>query len=235
MDTGLCISETDLRHTLDDAAERLPTGRKEAQLLEAARSVFLEQGYAGAGVDDIVHRAGISKATLYKYFPDKALLFRAVVDQVCLEQRERLKEVTFNLPTVEALEAAAELAVTFMTTPIAQSVFRTCVAEAGRFPHVGHAFYLSGPVAMSDQLVAMFERAEADGDLVIDDKRLAANQLWQLARSVYFYEMLFQVRSSVSEDEKKRIVAETVAMFVARYGTETLRAQVAQNGAQRSA
>lgn len=53
-------------------------GRKFDQVLEGARLVFLQDGYEGASVDDIARAAGVSKATLYSYFPDKRLLFMEV-------------------------------------------------------------------------------------------------------------------------------------------------------------
>ncbi len=214
-------------HALDAAMTRKPVGRKEDQLLDAAEEIFLSHGYAGASVDDIVLKAGISKATLYKYFHDKEALFRAVIDRRCVEQRERLQALTLNASTEDALIAGGKLAVTFMVSPLAQSVYRTCVAEAERFPHVGHAFYLSAAVAMSEQLTALFERAEEAGDLEIPDKPFAANQLWQLSRSVYFYELMFKVRESVSQNERNKVVKEGLEMFVARYGTESFKPRMA--------
>ena len=50
-------------------------GRKWDQVLDGARKVFMRDGFEGASVDDIVREAGVSKATLYSYFPDKRLLF----------------------------------------------------------------------------------------------------------------------------------------------------------------
>jgi len=50
-------------------------GRKFDQVLSGARDVFLRDGFEGASVDDIARAAGVSKATLYSYFPDKRLLF----------------------------------------------------------------------------------------------------------------------------------------------------------------
>src|SRR5215468_1515560 len=58
-------------------------GRKEASahrrraILEAARSVFARQGYAGTVVEDIAAHAGIGKGTLYLYFPSKEQIFLA--------------------------------------------------------------------------------------------------------------------------------------------------------------
>jgi AcrR family transcriptional regulator len=56
--------------------------RKEArpdEIIEAARAVFLERGFALAKVDEIARRAGASKGTVYLYFPTKEALFEAVM------------------------------------------------------------------------------------------------------------------------------------------------------------
>ena len=50
-------------------------GRKFQQVLEGARAIFLRDGFEGASVDDIAREAGVSKATLYSYFPDKRVMF----------------------------------------------------------------------------------------------------------------------------------------------------------------
>lgn len=213
---------------LDEAITRKPVGRKEDQLLDAAEEIFLSHGYSGASVDDIVLKAGISKATLYKYFHDKEALFRAVIDRRCVQQRERLSALTTNASTEDALIEGGKMAVTFMVSPLAQSVYRTCVAEAARFPHVGHVFYLSAIVPLVEQLTALFERAEEAGDLVVPDKTFAAHQFWQLARSVYFYELMFQVRDNVSQNERNRVVKESLQMFVARYGTDSFKPRMAE-------
>jgi AcrR family transcriptional regulator len=56
--------------------------RKDArpgELLEAALGVFVEKGFAATRVEEVAHRAGVSKGTLFLYFPSKLDLFKAVV------------------------------------------------------------------------------------------------------------------------------------------------------------
>ena len=56
--------------------------RKEArpaEIVAAALEVFAEKGFAGARLDEIAARAGVSKGALYLYFETKEDLFRAVV------------------------------------------------------------------------------------------------------------------------------------------------------------
>lgn len=56
--------------------------RKEArpgELLEAALDLFVEKGFAATRVEEVAARAGVSKGTLFLYFPSKDELFKAVV------------------------------------------------------------------------------------------------------------------------------------------------------------
>ena len=53
-------------------------------LLEAARELFTERGYAGTTTEDIVQQAGVTRGALYYQFRDKAGLFRAVLEELNL-------------------------------------------------------------------------------------------------------------------------------------------------------
>ncbi len=64
-----------------DRSGRLPRGQRRAQLLDAAREAFVEQGYHAAGMDGIAELAGVSKPVLYQHFPGKLELYLAVLDQ----------------------------------------------------------------------------------------------------------------------------------------------------------
>ena len=58
------------------------SGRKEArpgELLSAALDLFVDKGYAATRVEEVAARAGVSKGTLFLYFPSKEALFQAVV------------------------------------------------------------------------------------------------------------------------------------------------------------
>ena len=59
---------------------RLPEERPR-QILTAALEVFGEHGLAAARLEDIAKRAGLSKGTIYLYFPNKEELFREMVRQ----------------------------------------------------------------------------------------------------------------------------------------------------------
>ncbi len=67
-------------------SEEAPTRqrRKEArpqELLDAALELFVEKGFAATRAEEVAQRAGVSKGTLYLYYPSKEELFKAVVRQ----------------------------------------------------------------------------------------------------------------------------------------------------------
>lgn len=62
----------------------------QAALLQAARELFAERGYAGTGTEDIVARARLTRGALYHHFRDKASLFRAVMETVAGELARQL-------------------------------------------------------------------------------------------------------------------------------------------------
>jgi AcrR family transcriptional regulator len=62
-----------------------------AAILTAGREVFSEVGYGAASVRDIVRRTSLASGTFYNYFPDKASIFQALVEDVAAEARRRTR------------------------------------------------------------------------------------------------------------------------------------------------
>src|SRR3954464_7728803 len=85
---------------------RLPEERP-AQILDAALDVFAEHGLGAARLEDIAKRAGLSKGTIYLYFPNKEALFREVVRQTVVSQIES-GERDFHAATGSARAALAD-------------------------------------------------------------------------------------------------------------------------------
>ncbi|MTD13660.1 TetR family transcriptional regulator [Nakamurella sp. YIM 132087] len=64
---------------------RLSRSDRRAQLLDAARSIFVSQGYHAAGMDGIADAAGVSKPVLYQHFPSKLELYLALLQESASE------------------------------------------------------------------------------------------------------------------------------------------------------
>lgn len=199
-------------------ASEIKKGRKFDQVLEGAREIFMRDGFEGASVDDIARAAGVSKATLYSYFPDKRLLFSEVARIECNRQAEEALEVIgTDAPIEVVLTEAANRIVRFFLSGFGQQVFRICVAESYRFPELGQRFYESGPQLVRERMTNVLTPYVEAGILNIDDMDLAANQFGELCKSDLFVRCLCGVSADVSEDQIERVVNGAVAMFLARY------------------
>jgi TetR/AcrR family transcriptional regulator len=76
-----------------NTSESIPPPKRErrkqdrpGELLEAALDLFVEKGYAATRVEEVATRAGVSKGTLFLYFPSKEDLFKAVVRASIVER-----------------------------------------------------------------------------------------------------------------------------------------------------
>ena len=67
---------------------RVPRPLRERQLLELAEALFAERGYAGASMDELASRAGVTKPVVYELFGSKDGVFEACVER----SLERLAE-----------------------------------------------------------------------------------------------------------------------------------------------
>lgn len=200
-------------------ATEIKRGRKFDQVLEGARAVFLADGFEGASVDLIAKAAGVSKATLYSYFPDKRLLFMEVATLECRRQAdEALGEIDFSAPVEHVMRAAGKRMLNFFLSPFGRGTFRICVAESDRFPELGREFYKCGPLMVRQTIVEYLRQAAERGELAIDDFDLAADQFAELCKADMFPRMIMGVNLDFSEAEKERVLAGAVQMFMARYG-----------------
>lgn len=113
------------------------------EIVDAALDVFGERGFAAARLDDVAARAGVSKGTLYLYFPNKEELFKAVVRSAIvpnLEAAERLLAGAEG-PSFAVLEALLGLMASRILRSKAGAIPKLIVAEAGNFPDLARFYY----------------------------------------------------------------------------------------------
>ncbi|WP_120499490.1 TetR/AcrR family transcriptional regulator [Roseovarius sp. EL26] len=199
-------------------AAEIKKGRKFDQVLEGARKVFMRDGFEGASVDEIAREAGVSKATLYSYFPDKRLLFSEVSRLECKRQAEEAIEVIgVGAPIEIVLHEAASRVVRFFLSEFGMQVFRICVSESYRFPELGQRFYDSGPALLRSRMSQVFTPYVEKGILKIDDMELATSQFAELCKSDLFVRKLCGLADEPTEAEIERVVKGVVDVFLSRY------------------
>ena len=84
------VQETQARRRY---APRLPPAERREQLIDAALSVILEQGYSGVSIEAIAREAGVTRPVVYDHFPNLGRLLHALVEReerISLEQLEQV-------------------------------------------------------------------------------------------------------------------------------------------------
>lgn len=123
------------------------------ELLEAALLLFVEKGYAATRSEEVARKAGVSKGTLYLYYPSKAELFKAVV-------RANLSTlITEGTEMAEAFGgSSADLLVMLITTwwerignSAIAGIHKVVLSEVRNFPEIAQ-FYTDEVIVPADRL-----------------------------------------------------------------------------------
>ena len=109
--------------TAPNRSARMPRVARRAQLLEAAREVFVANGYHAAAMDEIAERAGVSKPVLYQHFPGKLDLYLALLDQSAEGMLARIHEALGSTDD-NKLRVAATVSAYFSYVDDADESFR---------------------------------------------------------------------------------------------------------------
>jgi TetR/AcrR family transcriptional regulator len=143
--------------------------RKEArpgELLDAALDLFVEKGFAATRSEEVAARAGVSKGTLFLYFPSKEELFKAVVrDNISgrfAEWQEEFK--TFEGSTADMVRYCMRVWWERIGATRASGITKLMISEARNFPELA-AFYQQEVIRPGTDLVRrILQRGVASGE-----------------------------------------------------------------------
>lgn len=195
-------------------SNRRGTLRREA-LLDAARQVFLEHGYSGASIEEVVSRTGGSKASLYSYFGSKEGLFGEMVSEGC---KAFLRDVA--IPTAiegtlaDTLHRFGLRFFKLYTDPKRVKLMRTVIAEATRFPEFAQQLYQEGPQQVRIALATFFKRCSKEGLLYAPNPDLAAIQFIALVKGHCQFRSLFGLSPLALPITQEAFIGDAVRLFL---------------------
>ena len=122
--------------TLSTTRWRRRKDARPAEILEAALAVFAERGFAATRMDDIAHRAGVTKGTIYLYFESKEAVFRSLVEEsigATIGSFQAAAE-RFEGATADLLQRLLHGIATYLGESDRAVLPKILLAEAGNFP-----------------------------------------------------------------------------------------------------
>jgi AcrR family transcriptional regulator len=206
--------------TLARPREEAAANPKVQLIVEAARRLFMADGYGATSMDAIARAAGVSKATLYSHFTNKAELFAAIIGGECQRFAQLLwppESETGDVRSVLLQVAGAKIR--FTGSAASCALYRIVVGESGRFPELGRVFYDNGPRRLLERLAEYLRTAAARGVLAVPDARLAAEQFFGMIHGADQLRRLLAIDDPAAP-EIDAIVASAVERFLRAYAPE---------------
>jgi AcrR family transcriptional regulator len=191
---------------------------RERAILDAALKVFAAQGYSGASMDAVASEAGVTKPTLYSYFPSKESLFQAMM----LGKRDAMLDV-FEHPSDQGM--VADLLVfawsyaDMVMHPELLSLARLIIGEVQRFPEIGRAYQASGPDQLLRGIMRYLDIQRRAGRLEFADTELAAQDLWGLILSAPRTQALYMPDAMPDRATLQRYIMNGLRVFLKAYST----------------
>jgi AcrR family transcriptional regulator len=195
--------------------------KKVRAIVAAARRLFMDEGIAAPSMDLIATTAGVSKATLYVYFPDREHLLVALVEheiascgvQLLWEPGTEVTDIGAALRGI-----ARRLMTFFLALRSNDRPFHRLLEDLTRDrPQLGPRFFAAGPGKVRQQLVAFLTMANTQHLLAIRDVDLAAMQFTSLVHGdLRVRQMLAMPRPT--KKELNAMVEGAVRVFLAAYG-----------------
>jgi AcrR family transcriptional regulator len=186
--------------------------RKQA-ILQAAFELLGERGLAATSMDAVAERAGVSKATIYRWWDSKELLaldaLYAAWDTAGL--------VTRQTGTLRAeMLALVRPWVRLVATGPSARILTALLAEAQNDPEFGQAYRAHFIEPRRDQARAVFSRAIARGEIpAAIDVEVAIDLLWGP-----LYHRLFHGHAPLNERFARRSVDTALAGILPREATD---------------
>lgn len=165
-----------------DASPHHRRRRKDArphELLDAALGLFVEKGFAATRIDEVAAQAGVSKGTLYLYFPSKEDLLKAVIAEHLSDRIAEGAEQAagFRGNSSELLREILTQWWTQMYDSPASGVFKLVITEVRNHPDIGE-FFEREVVGRSHQLLGgVIQQGIAKGEFRAVDVDAAVHSL----------------------------------------------------------
>ncbi|MEH7379983.1 TetR/AcrR family transcriptional regulator [Bacillus sp. JJ1533] len=155
--------------------------KKKEQIHDAAKELFLQNGFSATSMDMVRERAGVSKQTLYVYYSSKEELLTDVINQLIsvISQEEFSSFMNqLSLSSQEEVENALNMIGQRLIDHLMKKEYiglaRVIITEISRFPHLGILFQEAVPKQVLSSIASLLEKAKQVGSISVEDTRVAA-------------------------------------------------------------
>ncbi|MDB5083309.1 MAG: mtrR 2 [Bacilli bacterium] len=154
---------------------------RKKQILDAALSVYVQKGYAGAEVSDVAEQAGLKRGLVYYYFNTKEELFQSLFSWMIEKSREFAKQNLLDAegsPSERLLNYAQQLCRGALRDSRFPRFHMRAYEEAREVYEGKEEEYIRNRYILRDHIAVVVKQGMNDGELRQGDPILAANAYW---------------------------------------------------------
>jgi len=155
---------------------RLPEERPH-QIIQAAIEVFDKKGLSGARLEDIAKEAGVSKGTIYLYFPNKEELFREMVRNTLIETIAWGEQLPDDQTPTEQLTHYMEQFWNLASTPSYMTIYRIVTGEIHLFPDLADFYFKEVVIRARSMVERIIKRGVERGEFRPIEPSIASRML----------------------------------------------------------
>jgi len=177
---------------MESSASPTPRWRRQpekrpSQILDAALEVFAEKGLEGARMEDIAEAAGLSKATIYLYFPSKVDVFREMIRNAIDGLVGVSLTTDLEASPPEALRSLVRAYWREVRSPRFEAVYRLVRAEVNAFPELAGEYAQGVRLPVSELVGEILDRGVAQGAFTPGDTPVRVRMLVALLAKHAFW------------------------------------------------
>ncbi len=209
-------------HTLDDSAQMRDTpnfrDQRRERIIQVARTVFYEVGYAGASMSMISSRLGGSKATLYAYFNSKEELFGAIIREGCSEMGAIFQA---HIGTDDLRQSLNDMSHDMMNLILSDWGTRTLqliIEESHRNPELSRLFNDAIESNGRLSLKVLLQTAHEKGQIQVENVEEAATILKSLLFGDLHFKRLLNLCPAPDSAGLNRHIDRAIDVFMTYYG-----------------
>jgi len=167
--------------------------------------------------------AGVSKGTLYNYYPSKAALFAAFVAEQCNRNLAHVfDEADHDGEPASVLRGIGQRMMQMMLSSAGMTMYRVVIAEAAKFPDLAQVFFTAGPARALGFMAGWLAEETRRGRLAVADPAFAAEQFFAMTQTVLVLRRRLGMLPDLPPGEIDHVVDAAVTMFLNSYGVRPI-------------
>lgn len=196
---------------------------KRAQILHAAKALFLTHGFHGSSMNQIAKSAGVTKLTVYNHFQDKENLFTCAIAQTCEESlKARPIVLQQNSNFKDAFYQMCELALKITNLPEAIKLEHLLLELAAEQNSLALPFYNASHKKLFVVWSDFFSQAIAFNFIQNDSIEKQIQLLLSLLLGHRHHEVLLGIRAVPTAQECHLIIMDSIELFLLKYQNHDL-------------